>query len=49
MPVTPEAVVHLQAAGHDAVHVSSVGLAQATDHEIIELARRDGRLSIRWQ
>ena len=43
MPVTPDAVSHLQAAGHDAIHASSVGLAQATDPEIIEIARRDGR------
>jgi predicted nuclease of predicted toxin-antitoxin system len=46
MPVTPEAVAHLRAAGHDAVHVSSVGLAQATDQEIIELARGAGRLVV---
>ena len=46
MPVTPDAVAHLGAAGHDAVHASAVGLAQATDHEIIELARRDGRVVV---
>jgi predicted nuclease of predicted toxin-antitoxin system len=46
MPVTPDAVSHLQAAGHDAIHVSSVGLAQATDPEIIEMARRDGRVVV---
>jgi hypothetical protein len=33
MPLTPDAVSHLQAAGHDAVHASSVGLAQATDRD----------------
>ena len=42
MPVTPDAVSHLQAVGHDTIHASSVGLAQATDSEIIEIARRDG-------
>src|SRR2546428_62080 len=46
MPVTPDAVSHLQAAGHDAIHTSSVGLAQATDPEIIEIARRDGRVVV---
>lgn len=46
MPVTPDAVSHLQAAGHDAIHASSVGLAQATDREVIEIARRDGRVVV---
>jgi predicted nuclease of predicted toxin-antitoxin system len=46
MPLTPDAVSHLQAAGHDAVHASSVGLAQATDREIIEIARRDRRVVV---
>ena len=46
MPVTPDTVSHLQAAGHDAIHASSVGLAQATDPEIIEIARRDGRVVV---
>ena len=46
MPVTPDAVSHLQAAGHDAIHACSVGLAQATDPEIIEIARRDGRVVV---
>lgn len=39
MPVTPDAVPHLRASGHDAVHASSIGLAEATDHGIIEAAR----------
>jgi predicted nuclease of predicted toxin-antitoxin system len=30
MPVSPRTVVHLTAAGHDAVHAQSVGLATAT-------------------
>jgi predicted nuclease of predicted toxin-antitoxin system len=46
MPLTPDAVSHLQAAGHDAIHASSVGLAQATDREIIEIAQRDGRVVV---
>mgnify|MGYP001381280689 FL=1 len=46
MPVTPDAVSHLQAVGHDAIHASSVGLAEATEPEIIEGARRDGRVVV---
>lgn len=46
MPVTPDAGAYLRAAGHDAIHASSVGLAQATDHEIIEMARRAGRVVV---
>ena len=46
MPVTPDAVIHLLETGHDAIHVSSVGLARATDHEIIEMARRDRRVVV---
>ncbi len=46
MPVTPEAVPHLGAAGHDAVHASAIGLARAADHEILEVARREGRVVV---
>jgi len=44
--VTPEAVPHLGAAGHDAVHASAIGLARAADHEILEVARREGRVVV---
>ena len=46
MPVTPRAAAHLRAAGHDAVHASGVGLSSATDLEIIEAARAQGRIVV---
>lgn len=46
MPVTPEAVIHLGGRGHDAVHAASVGLARASDVEILEVARREGRIVV---
>ena len=46
MPVTPEAVLHLGRAGHDAVHAASIGLASASDAEILEAARRQGRVVV---
>lgn len=46
MPVTPQAVAHLEAAGHDAVHVSSVGLASAADVAVLERARAEGRVVV---
>ncbi|MGH7268284.1 MAG: DUF5615 family PIN-like protein [Candidatus Rokuibacteriota bacterium] len=46
MPVTPKAVQHLQGAGHDAVHASSVGLSEVTDREILAVARREGRIVV---
>lgn len=46
MPVTPDAVGHLRSVGHDAVHASSVGLAQAADRELMEMARREGRVIV---
>lgn len=44
MAVTPRAVPRLQAEGHDAVHAAAVGLAETTDAEIIERARKEGRI-----
>jgi predicted nuclease of predicted toxin-antitoxin system len=44
--VTPRAVEHLQAAGHDAVHASAIQLSKASDSVLIEAARRDGRIVI---
>lgn len=46
MPVTPKAAPRLQAAGHDAVHASMVGLSHATDREVLEAARREERLVV---
>lgn len=46
MPVTPRTVAHLQSAGHDAVHASAVGLSEVSDSQIIEVARREGRIII---
>ena len=46
MPVTPQAVTHLQAKGHDAVHASTVGLAAKPDSEILERARAEERIVI---
>ncbi len=46
MPVTPEAVDHLGRSGHEAVHAASVGLATVPDPEILEVARREGRIVV---
>jgi predicted nuclease of predicted toxin-antitoxin system len=46
MPVTPQAVVYLEAAGHEAVHASSVGLSSASDTRILEVARAEGRVVV---
>ncbi len=46
MPVTPRAVEHLKAAGHDAVHASAIGLSRAADVEILEKARQDARIVV---
>ena len=46
MPVTPQAVAHLQAKGHDAVHASAVGLGTKLDSEILDRARTEDRIVI---
>jgi len=46
MPITPLAVRQLEAAGHDAVHASQAGLATASDQEILEVAKREGRIVV---
>jgi predicted nuclease of predicted toxin-antitoxin system len=46
MPVTPRAVVHLQAKGHDAVHAFAIGLRAQPDSEILERARTEDRIVI---
>jgi predicted nuclease of predicted toxin-antitoxin system len=42
MPITPDAVRHLKAAGHEAVHVSDIGLFDASDEQILDRARVEG-------
>lgn len=46
MPVTPQAVAHLEAKGHDAVHASTAGLGTEDDSVILERARIDGRIVV---
>lgn len=44
--VPRSAVDHLQAAGYDAVHTSSVGLARADDETILEYAGKENRVVV---
>jgi predicted nuclease of predicted toxin-antitoxin system len=46
MPVTPQAVAHLLAKGHDAVHAFAVGLGAKPDSEIIDWAYAEDRIVI---
>jgi predicted nuclease of predicted toxin-antitoxin system len=46
MPVTPQAISHLQHKGHDAVHASAVGLGSRPDSEILDRARVEGRVVV---
>jgi predicted nuclease of predicted toxin-antitoxin system len=46
MPVTPDAVQHLTTLGHDAVHASAIGLARASDPEILQRARMEARIVV---
>lgn len=46
MPVTPQAVAHLRAKGHDAVHASAIGLRAKPDSEILERARTEERIVV---
>jgi len=46
MPVTPDAAPHLRAAGHDAIHAVDLGLARASDNELLTVARREERVII---
>ena len=47
MPLTPEAVPHLQAQGHDAVHAGGqIGLSRALDDVILEAAREQDRIVV---
>lgn len=42
--ISPKTVAFLNAAGHDAVHVRQIGLQRATDAEIVQRARQEGRI-----
>ncbi len=46
MPLSPLLAVWLRENGHDADHVSAVGLHKAKDHHIIEAARQQNRIII---
>jgi predicted nuclease of predicted toxin-antitoxin system len=46
MPVTPLAVTHLRAIGHDAVHAHEIALGRASDTQLLDAARRDGRVIV---
>lgn len=46
MPVTPQAVAHLEAKGHDAIHASTAGLGTEDDSVILERARIDDRIVV---
>jgi predicted nuclease of predicted toxin-antitoxin system len=46
MPVTPQAVAHLEAKGHDALHASTAGIGTEDDSVILERARIDDRVVV---
>jgi predicted nuclease of predicted toxin-antitoxin system len=46
MPVTPQAVPHLEGRGHEAAHASNVGLATEPDSALLEHARRHAQVVI---
>jgi len=46
MPVSPRVAAWLNNRGHDAVHASSLGLECASDHELLNRARDQGRVVI---
>ncbi len=43
MPLSPLLAEWLRKRNHDAVHASAVGMARASDREILETARMEGR------
>ena len=43
MPISPLLVELLEAEGHSAIHAAHIGLAQASDEEIIAQARKESR------
>lgn len=46
MPVSPNLVKWLTANHHDAVHASAIGLATASDQEVLEHAAREHRIIV---
>ncbi|MBI1877462.1 MAG: DUF5615 family PIN-like protein [Chloroflexi bacterium] len=46
MPVSALLLDVLHAYGHEGVHAHQIGLQRATDSELLELARREGRVVI---
>ena len=46
MPLSPSLAVWLTSKGHDAIHVVNVGLARASDSEIIDYAIQQRRVII---
>jgi len=46
MPLSPQLAVWLRANGHDADHVSAIGLHNAKDHIILEAARQQNSIII---
>jgi predicted nuclease of predicted toxin-antitoxin system len=46
MPGTPQAVTHLEAKGHDAVHAFAIGLGATADTDILERARAEDLIVI---
>lgn len=46
MPVSPSLSEWLYAQGHKASHVSQIGMASASDVEVIEFARQEGSIII---
>ncbi|MEY9364952.1 putative nuclease of putative toxin-antitoxin system [Bradyrhizobium yuanmingense] len=49
MPLSPVLSHWLTEVGHDAVHASSIGLFAASDVEIIDCARQEGRTVVTGQ
>ena len=47
MPVSRTLVETLRRRGHEGLHAEEVGLARATDREVLERARREGRVVVR--
>ncbi|MFL4983662.1 MAG: DUF5615 family PIN-like protein [Xanthobacteraceae bacterium] len=46
MPLSPALAQWLIDAGHEAIHVSDIGMARASDTEIVARAKREGRTVI---
>jgi predicted nuclease of predicted toxin-antitoxin system len=47
MPVSPGLLEVLQEFGHDGVHCCQIDKSTATDSDLLELARHEGRVIIR--